>query len=313
MKKRQDENLELKYAELEKQLAAKNRELEIEVSLERVRSAAMAMAKPDELLNICKLAYQELQTLGFSSMRNSQIFIFDDAIGAFTNYGFSDDEGANIAVIYYDSHPKVKAFINNVRKTSDAFAELSIKGDELAAWRQFRIDNGEPDDYRLGNIDALYYYFYSIGIGAIGISTFEALSGGQRQILKRFRNVFDLAYRRYADIQLAEAQAKEAQIQLALERVRGRTMAMQHSDELSETAHILFQQFTSLGEKPLQITIGIINAEDKTIEFWATDLSGNKTEKTAKGSLDEPFLLSKLYAGWKKKRSQPCLRYRARN
>ena len=46
-------------------------------------------------------------------------------------------------------------------------------------------------------------------------------------------------YRRYTDVSNAEAQARESQIQLALERVRARTMAMQHSDELKDAAGII--------------------------------------------------------------------------
>ena len=61
------------------------------------------------------------------------------------------------------------------------------------------------------------------------------------------RNVFELSYRRYLDIEQAEAQAREAQIQLALERVRARTMAMQYSSELADTASVLFQQIKELG------------------------------------------------------------------
>jgi hypothetical protein len=57
------------------------------------------------------------------------------------------------------------------------------------------------------------------------------VSKEQIKILKRFRNVFQLSYQRYADITLAAAQTREAEIELALERVRARTMAMQKSDE----------------------------------------------------------------------------------
>jgi hypothetical protein len=69
----------------------------------------------------------------------------------------------------------------------------------------------------------------------------------ENKILIRFGNVFQQTYTRFLDLQKAEAQAKEAQIQLALERVRARTMAMQKSDELPEAATLLFQQVQSLG------------------------------------------------------------------
>jgi hypothetical protein len=52
---------------------------------------------------------------------------------------------------------------------------------------------------------------------------------------------------RFLDLQKAEAQAREAQIELALERVRARTMAMQKSDELAEAAQLLYHEFGTLG------------------------------------------------------------------
>ena len=47
-------------------------------------------------------------------------------------------------------------------------------------------------------------------------------------------------------LQKAEAQAREAQIQAALERVRARTMAMQRSDELAEVANIIISTGESI-------------------------------------------------------------------
>ena len=42
-------------------LQNKNRELEIEAALERVRAAAMSMYKPEDLMNVCEILYIELQ------------------------------------------------------------------------------------------------------------------------------------------------------------------------------------------------------------------------------------------------------------
>ena len=56
----------------------------------------------------------------------------------------------------------------------------------------------------------------------------------KKLILKRFAKVFEQTYTRFLDLQKAEAQAREAQIELGLERVRARAMAMQKSDELKE-------------------------------------------------------------------------------
>jgi hypothetical protein len=48
----------------------------------------------------------------------------------------------------------------------------------------------------------------------------------EEPIFKRFAQVFDLTYTRFLDLQKAEAQAREAQIEAALEKVRSRSLAM---------------------------------------------------------------------------------------
>ena len=52
-----------------------------------------------------------------------------------------------------------------------------------------------------------------------------------KDISKRFASVFDLTYTRFLDLQKAEAQAREARIEAALERTRTQSMLMQHSKE----------------------------------------------------------------------------------
>ena len=98
-------------------------------------------------------------------------------------------------------------------------------------------------------------------------------------IFKRFGKVFEQTYTRFLDLQKAEAQAREAQIEAALERVRARTMAMFKSNELAETAVVVFQQLISLGIEPNRLYIGIINDESGDLEFWMTDEKGKQVSK----------------------------------
>ncbi|HCX77389.1 MAG TPA: hypothetical protein DHU93_20405, partial [Algoriphagus sp.] len=79
------------------------------------------------------------------------------------------------------------------------------------------------------------------------------------------------------------AQAREAQIEAALERVRSRTMGMQRSEELSETASVLFEQLQNLGVTHERINIGIINEKNQTIDFWITAQGGNKLDSRYSG------------------------------
>jgi len=283
-----------------KAVEAQNRELEIEASLERVRAVAMSMNKSEDLLSICEVSFKEFKKLGFDNIRNALIHIQYDEQKYFMDYDFSDLTGGAITRIEYGSHPVVEDYLKQIRSAKDAFYQGMIKEDQLEEWKNFRKNSGQIDDPRLDNATALYYYFFSIGIGDIGISTLQPIDEHQIKILKRFRNVFDLAYRRFNDIALAEEQTRESQVQLALERVRARTMAMHKSDELADAAFVLFQQFKELGEGPEQFTIGIINESENVIEFWLTwrgKQFGNKTLL----SLDERHVASKLYRAWKLK------------
>jgi hypothetical protein len=300
VKKTTEVLLEETIDELEKKrkdVEAKNRELEIETALERVRAIAMAMRKPEDLLDVCEILFKELQTLGFEGLRNSMINIHNDDEGSFLNYDYSDFAGPAIATVNYNTHPTIEYHVKQTRSADDAFFEYSFTGSQLNDWKEFRKKSNEYDDPRIEQIDALHYYFYSIGTGSIGISTFSGINNDQREILKRFRNVFNLSYQRYMDISLAEMQAWEAQIELALERVRARTMAMQKSFELMETSSVLYQQLKNLGEPVDQFSIGIISEKENIVEVSAT-LYGNKIQQ-AKHSIDEPLLMNKIYQHWK--------------
>jgi len=76
--------------ELEKELAVKNRALEIEAALEKVRTAAMAMRKADDLMLISEVIYKQLLELGFSSIRNVQIAIDDDEKQLYNGVEYSE-------------------------------------------------------------------------------------------------------------------------------------------------------------------------------------------------------------------------------
>jgi hypothetical protein len=118
-------------------------------------------------------------------------------------------------------------------------------------------------------------------------------------VLKRAAKVFEQAYIRFLDLQKAEAQAREAQIEAALEKVRSRTLAMQKSDELAETAAEVFRQLIGLGIEPNRLYIGIVKEETGDMEMWATDEDGTQVGKRFMFNKNENASVLKLYDGWK--------------
>src|SRR5205814_2242612 len=53
-------------------LQKKNRDLELESSLERVRTVAMSMNKLDDMLQVCQTISHQLESLGVKEIRNVQ-------------------------------------------------------------------------------------------------------------------------------------------------------------------------------------------------------------------------------------------------
>jgi class 3 adenylate cyclase len=273
------ESLRKNTAELE----CKNRLIEIENALERVRAVAMSMMKPDDLLKVSESVFNELIHLGFSGMRNTQINIYDDDKITYLNYAYSDYAGPELIEVPVKGNSKLISFNEKIRKTSESFADLVFTGDELTEWKNYMYSHGKKKDVKLEKANLLVYYFYSIGKGALGISAFKSVESEQLDILKRFRNVFDLAYKRYCDIALAVEQAKEARIEVALERVRTRSMAMHCSDELVEASDVFFNQLTSLGIEVIRTGVTIFDKENKSLEIWSRTYTNEKPESKILG------------------------------
>ena len=94
-------------------------------------------------------------------------------------------------------------------------------------------------------------------------------------VFKRFAKVFEQTYTRFLDLQKAEAQAREAKIEAALERVRSRTMAMQRSEELAEVATVLFQQVKGLGVPQWICGFSIFEIDDKEYTWYSASAEGD--------------------------------------
>ena len=155
----------------------------------------------------------------------------------------------------------------NIPLTEDAnfirFAESRQKGEQFFVL-ELRGERMQEHYQYLKTIPAFKAYFdYAISVGfdlpETQIHHLANFSQGNllfitlepcpefHDVFKRFAAVFEQTYTRFLDLQKAEAQAREAQIQLALERVRARTMAMQKSDELPEAAQLIISAGTIIG------------------------------------------------------------------
>ncbi len=284
---------------------AQAREATIEGALERVRSKTMAMHNSHDVGETVATLFDQLVQLGIKTNRCG-ILIFSNTNNTEVWTAKSNPDGdAALIIGHLDVmiHPLLKA-AHRAWKNKETFFAYEMAGDDIKEY--YNAINNHPDYPTRFNLDNLpakeIHSDFFFPEGAVFSFTYEPIPAEAAQIFKRFAAVFGQTYRRYLDLQKAEAQAKEAQIETALEKVRSRTMAMQRSDELSETAAVLFQEFKKLGEQDLlQITIGIYNEAEGLIEFRVTSWAGGGELENRSFNLEieEPTLLKPIFSAWK--------------
>ncbi|HEX7356930.1 MAG TPA: SpoIIE family protein phosphatase, partial [Ignavibacteriaceae bacterium] len=269
--------------------------------LERVRARTMAMQKSEELSETSFVLFTQLKELGEVAEQIS-ILIYDEKDEIFelytTIYGNQWEESGRLP---FNENPVHKKIYTTWKEKKKSFV-IDLSGDELTDFNNFKMkySNQYKSESELPkNRWILHSAFFTKG--AITYSTHEPRPAETLTLLERFAAVFDLTYTRFLDLKKAEAQAREAQIEAALERIRSRSLAMQKSEELAETAAVLFQQLHELGYVPDRITIGIIKEDIRSIELWSTDQVGNKITHIFKPSIEETTTWSKIYNQWKAK------------
>jgi DNA-directed RNA polymerase subunit N (RpoN/RPB10) len=234
---------------------AQAREAQIEIAMERVRSRSMGMQKSEELKEVIKIVYQQLRQLNIRLDHAG--FVVDYKPKGDWNFWIADEQDIPSKI----THP----YFESVWATQ--FNEAKEKGSDFFTTKLSFEEKNKFYNELLSYVPGLpqaskYFYLNCPGLAAstallddVGLYI-ENFSGTpyteeENNTLIRFGKVFQQTYTRFLDLQKAEAQAKEAQIEAALERVRSRSMAMHKSDELLEAGEIIFVEMQKLGIESL--------------------------------------------------------------
>ncbi|MDQ3845757.1 MAG: hypothetical protein M3342_17365, partial [Bacteroidota bacterium] len=262
-----------------KQAEAQAREAQIEAALEKVRSRLLAMHKSDELKEVITLVLQKLQVVGIGMEgRSAIIVVFEEGVKDLTQYVASPEHSSVISVHtpYFDT--PILNDLWNARVKGESFYSKSYPANEKNEYFNYCFENTElrhlPEKEKKWLLEREHYE-RSAALGKnygviVANLTASPLNAENHQIVQRFARVFEQAYVRFLDLQKAETQAREAQIEAALERVRARAMAMHKSDELKEVATELRRQMGLLGQRELETcAIHLYDESPDYIQAWA--------------------------------------------
>jgi signal transduction histidine kinase len=285
------------------------REAQIETALEKVRSRSLAMHHSNELEQVVVSLFDRLVELGLS-FDGALIYLFEKEKRNIQHWIATTHLSVPLRIeLPYNKEIENNAVIKDLWhavEKGEHILNRSYSGKPKNDYFRYVIKCNEskiPEPVKQFLIErenwTACFAAEKNSITAIDSWSGHLASEEDFQILIRFARVFEQAYIRFLDLQKAEAQARESQIQLALERVRARTMAMQKSDELADAATVLFEQFDSLGSEPERFSIVTVNEKENVFEVWTTQHGGSRMDKLYKLSIDEPHVTQKLYAAWK--------------
>ncbi len=285
---------------------AQAREAQIEAALERVRTRAMGMHKSEELGDAATLLYKELIALGFSQFFNCG-YVLIDKKNKIQNAWLTDPGGKFLdSFILPLTGDKVLQDRYDGWKRKDPVFYQVVEGDVLKKHLEFvtpDFDSREMENVATQMPDPTIFYCGNFFHGYLHIVAADLLTVEQEALLARFTRVFEMTYRRFLDLQKAEAQAREAQIEAALERVRSRSMAMRDSNELAEILGKIFEELTLLDVELARCIIWIIDPETETARMWfaSSEVSGG-SKSYFLPNFNHPFY-RKYIAAWKARKS----------
>ena len=227
------------------------KESQIEAALERVRALALAMQSSNEILQVAQVIFKELTNLEFKLAR-IVLWTFDNEDRSVTWWSANPEETVDSYLIPYQDHPVYKTYWREYQNRTPKF-HYKLTGKNKKSWDQVLFNQTElvkmPKKVKMGMQSPKTVYLANTycDFGVLFTGTLEPISDAKFDILVRFGKVFNQTYTRFLDLKKAEEQARESEIELALERIRARTMAMQHSKELADASLLLAQQLKALG------------------------------------------------------------------
>jgi C4-dicarboxylate-specific signal transduction histidine kinase len=272
--KQKNEKLQRLVEEKTAELEQKNKELIVEVALERVRSKALAMHHSDELLNVISEVAEQIKLLGFNIDAANFNVNYRKKDWDLWLYSFAMSRPVQLHVPWFN-HPVFHESKKALDEDKGFFTGILSKQEKdgfLNHLFENTILQHSPEERKRSLLDKKAFAWSTVFATntSVTIANYEGspYSETENAILQRFSTVFEQSYTRFLDLQKAEAQTREANIETALERVRSKAMAMQNSDELKDLIATLSLELGRLDFKLDRAFIMTFDPQTKDSTWW---------------------------------------------
>ncbi|MEO7960772.1 MAG: hypothetical protein ABIR19_04440, partial [Ginsengibacter sp.] len=291
-----------RYQDLKK-AEAQAREATIEAALERVRARTMAMHNSEDVTSATETMFNELKKLGIDNLRCGIANIHPER--TFDVFGVTNLAGGNtmsgFGFFGMDEHPIWQRWFESWQNKQELFTAY-IAGQEKEKYFNNINNHSKYLPQRIIDFPDNFFQAYYFQQGSVWTYSLSEHNEAEKAIMKRFATGFSLTFRRYQDLKKAEAQAKEATIEAALEKVRGRAMAMHNSNDISVTASLVFTELRKLGINPLRCGVGLFTQQSRRGQLYSATSSANGDSLSLVGwvELSGHPVLQKIYDTWEK-------------
>jgi len=299
----------VKIEALKKELAAKNRELEIEKAFEKVREYAMSMRHSSDLQKIVNIVAQELNNMNlditgvFMVINNNEI---DKQFTFWGSTGVAETYMKRAAIPFLD-RPIYRVLAEATTKGERFFVEEYTREEKIEFFEHlFKHPpyNSSTPEWKEQVLSREGGYTRSVSVShytsIFVVNHFgRRLSDEDNRILKRFGQVFEQSYTRFLDIQKAEALASEAIKQASADRVRGKIASMRTSEDLNRITPIIWHELETLEVPFIRCGVFIVDEEKENIQAYLTTPEG-KSLAVLNLSFDANDLTNNAVKHWKK-------------
>jgi hypothetical protein len=190
---------------------------------------------------VADVLFQQLQKLSKTTLRRFLIGIYNKPVTTIEWWYTSEqgDSKTRSFTMPSTEHSVAKRMTKGWKQKR--MQSIQLDGVKLKDFVKYLIDHGwvypkgerPPDSLVMNPCPFLY--------GNLIAVTYEPMGKIELELILRFAKVFEQTYTRFLDLQKAEEQARKAQIEAALERVRSRMMGMQNSSELEDTNKVMHE------------------------------------------------------------------------